>query len=68
MVDFLSFPPTHLLQLLDVCCASYEVWKPLNSSNPFIVEIWADVQHPSEVNQTPFLDYIIREVWLYKLN
>jgi hypothetical protein len=26
------------------------------------------VQHPTKVNQTPFLDYIIREGWLYKLN
>ena len=57
-----------VLQLLVGCCVSYEAWKPLYSFDPFFVQIWVDVQHPTKVNQTPFLDYIIRDGWLYKVN
>ena len=68
MADLLSRPPTQLLQLSIVCCAAYEAWKPLYASNPLFAEIWVVLQHPIEVNQTPFLDYTIRDGWLYKLN
>jgi hypothetical protein len=51
-----------------VHCASYEAWKPLYASDPFFAEIWVVVQHPTEVNQIPFMDYTIRYGWLYKLN
>ena len=49
-------------------CATYEAWKPLYAYDPFFAEIWVVVQHPIEVNQMPFLDYTIRDGWLYKLN
>jgi hypothetical protein len=68
MVDLLSRPPTQVLQLLALRCVAYEAWKPLYASDPFFAKIWAIVQPPTEVNQMPFLDYIIRDGWLYKLN
>ena len=68
MVDLLIQFPMKVLQLLAMCCMTYEVWKPLYSSDPFFAEIWVVVQHPIEVNQMPFLDYTIRDGWLYKLN
>jgi hypothetical protein len=46
-----------ILQILDVHFVSYEAWKPLYASDPFFAEMWDVVQHPNEVNQTPFLYY-----------
>jgi hypothetical protein len=36
--------------------------------DPSFKEIWSELQQPTVIKQTPFLDYTIREGWLYCLN
>lgn len=38
------------------------------ATDPVFGEIWEALQHSTVINQTPFLDYTIRDGWLYKLN
>ncbi len=68
MVDLLSRPPAPVLHILEVRCAAYDAWKDMYATDPVFGEIWEALQHPTVINQTPFLDYTIRDGWLYKLN
>jgi hypothetical protein len=68
MVDLLSRPPTPVLPILEVHCANYDTWKDQYATDQDFQEIWVALHSPTVVNQTPFLDYTIRDGWLYKLN
>jgi hypothetical protein len=68
MVDLLSQPPTPVLLILEVRCATYDTWKDQYATDLDFREIWGALQTPTVINQTPFLDYTIRDGWLYKLN
>jgi hypothetical protein len=68
MVDLLSRPPTPVLFILEVCCATYDTWKDQYATNLDFRESWESLQSPTVINLTPFLDYTIRDGWLYKLN
>ena len=68
MADLLSIPPTTVLPILQVRCATYETWKEQYQIDTDFKNIWHAVQNPTVINQTPFLDYTIRDGWLYKLN
>ena len=59
MVDLLSRPPTTVLPILQVRCATYETWKEQYQTDPDFQNIWSAVQNPTVTNQTPFLDYTI---------
>jgi hypothetical protein len=56
------------MHILEVCCATYDAWKDMYATDPCFSEVWHALQQPTVINQTPFLDYTIREGWLYKLN
>jgi hypothetical protein len=68
MDDLLSQPPTPVLSILEVRCETYDTWKDQYATEPNFREIWEALQSPIVINQTPFLDYTIRDGWLYKLN
>jgi hypothetical protein len=68
MDDLLSRPPTQVLHILVVCCATYDAWKDMYATDPCFGEIWGALQQPTIINHTPFLDYTIHDGWLYKLN
>ena len=68
MDDLLSWPPTPVLSILEVCCATYDTWKYRYATDINFQEIWEALQIPTVINQTPFLDYTIWDEWLYNLN
>jgi hypothetical protein len=68
MAYLLSQPPTLVLSILEVRCATYDTWKDQYDTELDFRDIWEALQSPTVINQTPFLDYIIRDGWLYKLN
>jgi hypothetical protein len=68
MEYFLSHPPNQVLQILEVWCASYDTWKDKYATDHDFHKVWVALHQPTIVNQTPFLDYTIRNGWLYKLN
>jgi hypothetical protein len=68
MADLLSRPLVQVLHILEVRCASYDAWKSKYESDPDFGEIWAALQNPTVINRSPFLDYAIRNGWLYKFN
>lgn len=51
--------------MLEVWCVTYDAWKEMYATDPAYGEIWATLQQPTIINQTPFLDYTIRDGWLY---
>lgn len=68
MVDLLSLPPTQVLHILKVWCATFYAWKDMYATNLVFSEIWEASKQPTIINKTPFLDYTICDGWLYKLN
>ena len=68
MADLLSRPPAQVLHILEVRCAQYDEWKAQYATDPCFKEVWEALQQPTVINQTPFLDYFVRQGWLYKLN
>jgi hypothetical protein len=68
MVDFLCQPPTPVISILEVHCATYDRWKDQYATDPKFREIWESFQSSAVINQTPFLDYTIQDGWLYKFN
>ena len=36
--------------------------------DPEFQKIWIALHRPMEINQTPFLEYTIRDGWIYKFN
>ena len=36
--------------------------------DPDFQKIWIELQRPTKINQTPFLDYTIQDGWIYKFN
>ena len=62
--DFLSRPPTQVMYILEVCCATYDAWKDMYATNPCFSEIGATLQKLTFINEIPFLDYTIRYGWL----
>ena len=68
MDDFLSQPPTPVLYILEVRCATYDTWKDQYAIDPEFQEIWESFQSSAVINKTPFLDYTISDGWLYKFN
>lgn len=68
MADLLSRSPMQALHILEVRCAGYDAWKAMYAEDPSFGEIWRALQQPTVINQTLFLDYTIRDGWLYKLN
>jgi hypothetical protein len=68
MANLLSIPPVQTLDILEVRRTSYDNWKEQYAADPQFGYIWHALLHPIEVNKTPFIDYTIRDGWLYKLN
>ena len=68
MADLLSQPPTTVLSILEVHCTNYDTWKDQHAINLDCQKIWIALHRPTEINRTPFLDYIIRDGWIYKFN
>ena len=56
MDGLLSQPPTPVLSILEVRCATYETWKDQYATDPDFREILEDLQSPRVINETPFLD------------
>jgi hypothetical protein len=56
------------MNILAVRCATYNSWKDMYEADPTFKEIWSALQQLRVINHTPFLDYTIREGWLYRLN
>ena len=59
MADLLSRPPTTVLPILQVRCATYETCKEQYQIDPDFKNIWNAMHNPTVINQTPFLDYTI---------
>jgi hypothetical protein len=68
MADFLSQPPTPVLSILEVHCATSDTWKDQYAIDPEFQEILEAFQSSAVINKTPFLDYTISDGWLYKFN
>jgi len=68
MEDLLSWPLVQVMHILVVRCVAYDVWKGMYEANPSFKDILVALQQPTTINQNPFLDYNIREGWLYLLN
>lgn len=68
MADFLSRPPPTSLAILEIRCANFDHWKEQYVTDPDFQETWTALQNSTVVNQTPFLDYHIKNGWLYKFN
>jgi hypothetical protein len=68
MADLLSPLSVQVLHILEVRCASYDVWKAKYESDLDFGGIWAALQNLMVINRSPFLDYAIRNGWLYKFN
>ena len=59
MVDLLSQPPTTVLSILEVRCTNYDTWKDQYATDLEFQKICIDLHRPTEINQTPFLEYTI---------
>ena len=45
-----SHPPSQVIHILEVCCASYDAWKDLYSFDAFVGPIWEALHRPTEIN------------------
>jgi hypothetical protein len=68
MTYLLSHLSVQVLHILEVRCVSYDAWKAKYESDPDFGEIWEALQNPTVIKHYPFLDYTIRNGWLYKFN
>ena len=65
LADLLNRSPTIVLSILEVRCTNYDTWKDQYATDSEFQKIWIALHRPTEINQTPFLDYNIQDVWLY---
>ena len=68
MADLLRRSPICVMQILEVCCSTYDSWKDKYTTDSYFGPIWDAFLQLNIVNQNPVLDYHVQDGWLYKLN